>query len=65
MGKLAWVIVIGIAVLVILGLVSSLLVPLVYGRDHGYGWGGMMGPWMMGGFPFMGGRYHLNNSGDT
>ncbi len=48
MSKLAWVIVIGIAVLVILMLVSGMLVPLLYGR--GYGWG-MMGGF---GFPMMG-----------
>lgn len=48
MSKIAWVVVIGIAALVILGLVSSLLVPLAYGRGYGYGWS--MGPWMMGGF---------------
>lgn len=58
MSKIAWVIVIGIAVLVILSLVSSLVAPLAYGRGFGYGWG--MGPWMMGGFggfgfPLMGG----------
>jgi len=50
MSKLAWVVVIVIAVFVILGLVSSLLVPLAYGRGYGYGWS--MGPWMMGGFGF-------------
>lgn len=50
MNKLAWVVVIVIAALVILGLVSSLLVPLVYGGGYGYGWS--MGPWMMGGFGF-------------
>ncbi|MEW6406632.1 MAG: SHOCT domain-containing protein [Chloroflexota bacterium] len=61
MSKLTWVIVIGVAVLVILSLASSLLIPLVYGRGYGYGWGGMMGPWMMGGFgfPFMGGIWML------
>jgi len=48
MSKLAWVIVIGIAVLVILMLVAGMLVPLLYGR--GYGWG-MMGGF---GFPMMG-----------
>jgi len=64
MSKLAWVIVIGVAVLVILGLVSSLLIPFGYGRGFGgYGWG-MMGPGMMGGFggfgfPFMGGIWMI------
>jgi putative membrane protein len=68
MSKLAWVIVIGVAILVILGLVSSLLVPFGYGGGFGgYGWG--MGPWMMGpgmmggfggfGFPFMGGIWMI------
>jgi putative membrane protein len=64
MSKLAWVIGIGVAVLVILGLVSSLLIPFGYGRGFGgYGWG-MMGPGMMGGFggfgfPFMGGIWMI------
>ena len=49
MSKLAWVIVIGIAVLVILVLVAGLFAPLIYGRGYGYGWG-MMGPGMMGGY---------------
>ena len=71
--KLAWVIVIGVAVLVILGLVVSLLVPFGHGRGFGgYGWG-MMGPGMtlaphasagvggLGGFgfPFMGGIWMI------
>ena len=64
MNKIVWVVVIGIAVLVILSLASSVIVPLVYGRGYGYGWGGMMGPWMMGGyggfgFPFMGGIWMI------
>ena len=50
MSKFTWVIVIGIAVLVILMLVSGLLAPLLYGRGYGYGWG-MMGGY---GFPMMG-----------
>ncbi len=48
MSRTAWVIVIGIAVLVILMLISGLVAPLLYGR--GYGWG-MMGGY---GFPMMG-----------
>lgn len=73
MNKIVWVVVIGIAILVILGLVSSLLIPLGYGRGFGgYGWG-MMGPGMtlapaasagVGGFggfgfPFMGGIWMI------
>ena len=64
MSKLAWIIVIGVVILVILSLVSSLLVPFGYGRGFGgYGWG-MMGPGMMGGFggfgfPFMGGIWMI------
>jgi putative membrane protein len=53
--KLAWAVVIGIGVLILLSLVAGLVAPLLYGRGYGYGWG-MMGPGMMGGFgfPFMG-----------
>lgn len=48
--RLAWVVVIGIGVLVLLSVVSGLVGPLLYGRGYGYGWG-MMGGF---GFPFMG-----------
>lgn len=53
MSKIAWAVVIGIVLLIILGFGASLLVPYTGG---GYG-RGMMGPWMMGGFgfPFFGG----------
>lgn len=54
MTKIAWGVVIGIALLVILLLGVSLLLP--YGGGRGFGWG-MIGPGMMGGFgfPFFGG----------
>lgn len=57
MSKTAWVVVIGVVVLVILVIGAGLLAPFDWGRGYGYGWGGMMGPWMMGGwgFPFLGG----------
>lgn len=58
MSKTAWIVIgIGIVLLVIFVLASILLAPFVWGRGYGYSWGGMMGPWMMGGFgfPFMGG----------
>ncbi len=46
MSRTAWVIVIGIAVLVILMLISGLVAPLLYGRGYD-GWG------MMGGYGFL------------
>ncbi len=57
MSKIAWALVIGVVVLIVLGFAASLLVPY---RGGGYGWG-MMGPWMMGGFgfPFFGGLMML------
>jgi putative membrane protein len=50
MSRIAWVVVIGIALLVLLTLGAGLIAPLLYGRGYGYGWG-MMGGF---GFPFMG-----------
>lgn len=64
MSRLAWVVVIGIGVLVLFSLVGGLVAPLLHGRGYGYGWGMTLaphasagvGPGRMGGFgfPFMG-----------
>ncbi len=51
-GKTAWVLVIGVVLLIVLVLGASWLVPFGVGRGYGYGWG-MMGPMMMGGGIFM------------
>ena len=65
MSKIGWFVVIGVVLLVLLTLVSSFITPFGWGRGvGGYGWGGMMGPWMMGGlsgfgFPFMGGIWMI------
>lgn len=49
MSKIAWAVVIGVVLLIVLIIGASLLAPVGWGG--GYGWGGMMGGW---GFPFFG-----------
>ncbi len=68
MGRLGWIVAIGVGLLVVLVLATSFITPFAWGRGFGgYGWG--MGPWMMGpgmmggfggfGFPFMGGIWMI------
>jgi putative membrane protein len=43
-------IVIGVVILFLLLMGAALIFPLICGSGYGSGYGGMMGPWMMGGF---------------
>jgi putative membrane protein len=55
MSKAAWAVVIILAISVVLVLGASLLLPMAVGPRYGWGYGGMMGPWMMGGVGMVGG----------
>ena len=50
MNRTRWSILIGVAVLVMLLIGTGLIFPIMCGSGYGSGYGGMMGPWMMGGF---------------
>jgi putative membrane protein len=54
MNKVAWVVlvVVGLVLVLLFGLL--LIVPLTFRHMYGYGYGGMMGPGMMGGFGMIG-----------
>lgn len=50
MGRKGWVVVGLVALVLLIALGASLLSPMGWGSRYGYGYGGMMGPWMMGGY---------------
>ena len=50
MSRTGWAILIAVAVLIVLLIGARLIFPMTFGSSYGYGYGGMMGPWMMGGF---------------
>jgi putative membrane protein len=56
MRSVVWVLVVLIGLAVVFGLVGPLIISSAYGQasPHPYGYGGMMGPWMMGGFGWWG-----------
>ncbi len=53
MRKMAWVVVIAVAIVLVIAFVASFFFPQIYGSGYGYH-GGMMGPWMMGGMGIFG-----------
>jgi len=54
MSRTGWSILIAAAILVLLLIGAGLIFPLICGSGYGSGYGGMMGPWMMGGFGIFG-----------
>jgi hypothetical protein len=49
MSKTARVVVVASALVLLIAVGASLFFPMGWGSRYGYGYGGMMGPWMMGG----------------
>ncbi|HLB64701.1 MAG TPA: SHOCT domain-containing protein [Anaerolineales bacterium] len=54
MSRTAWAIVIALAVILVVAFGVSMVLPQCLGGQYGYGYGGMMGPWMMGGIGIFG-----------
>ncbi len=54
MSRTGWGILIAVVVLVLLLVGVGLAFPMACGSNYSYGYGGMMGPWMMGGFGIFG-----------
>jgi len=54
MSKLAWVVVVVLVLILVVAVGIPLLLLPISGRMYSYGYGGMMGPGMMGGFGYLG-----------
>lgn len=54
MSRAGWGILAAVGILVLLLVGVSLVAPMCFGSTNGFGYGGMMGPWMMGGFGIVG-----------
>jgi putative membrane protein len=50
MSKVAWVVVVVLVVILVVAVAIPLILLPMSGHMYSYGYGGMMGPWMMGGF---------------
>lgn len=54
MSRTGWSILIAVAILILLLIGACLIFPVACGTSSGSGYGGMMGPWMMGGYGIFG-----------
>jgi putative membrane protein len=54
MSKTGWSILIAVAIFLVVLIGAGLILPIACGSGYGSGYGGMMGPWMMGGYGIFG-----------
>jgi len=54
MSRTGWSILMAVAILILLLIGAGLISPILMGSSYGSGYGGMMGPWMMGGYGIFG-----------